>query len=158
MRNTLRFAFCTFRLGRLRVRNQVSEIRVGDFRFNRTEAAGLLSSGGQPLDDAVVEKFCDRTEGWAAGLVLAGLSLRRSPNPAQFIEGFHGDDQLVVDYLTDEFLAGVNDEHRQRLLESSLLEQFNGALVDAINCYLCVFGQHPLTHSHTHTHTHTHAH
>ncbi len=121
-----------FRLGRLRVRNQVSEIRGDAFRFNPVEASGLLSSDGEPVDETVVEKLCGRTEGWAAGLVLAGLSLRRSPNPEQFIEDFHGDDQLVVDYMTDEFLAGVSDEHRQRLLETSVLEQFNGALVDAV--------------------------
>jgi len=121
-----------FRLGRLRVRNQVTEIRGDDFRFNLEEAAGLLSSDGQPLDANVVEQLCGRTEGWAAGLVLAGLSLRRSPNPEQFVEEFSGDDQLVVDYMTDEFLAGVSNEHRQRLLETSVLEQFNGALVDAV--------------------------
>jgi LuxR family maltose regulon positive regulatory protein len=121
-----------FRLGRLRVRNQVTELRGDAFRFNPVEASGLLSSDGEPVDEIVVEKLCGRTEGWAAGLVLAGLSLRRSPNPEQFIEDFHGDDQLVVDYMTDEFLAGVSDEHRQRLLETSVLEQFNGSLVNAV--------------------------
>jgi LuxR family maltose regulon positive regulatory protein len=121
-----------FRLGRLRVRNQVTEIRGDAFRFNPVEASGLLSSDGETVDETVVEKLCGRTEGWAAGLVLAGLSLRRSSNPEQFIEDFHGDDQLVVDYMTDEFLAGVSDEHRRRLLETSVLEQFNGALVDAV--------------------------
>ncbi|MFT4865141.1 MAG: LuxR family maltose regulon positive regulatory protein [Ilumatobacter sp.] len=121
-----------FRIGRLRVRNQVTEIRGDAFRFNTVEASGLLSSGGEPVDETIVEKLCGRTEGWAAGLVLAGLSLRRSRNPGQFIEDFHGDDQLVVDYMTDEFLAGVSDEHRQRLLETSVLEQFNGGLVDAV--------------------------
>jgi LuxR family maltose regulon positive regulatory protein len=121
-----------FRLGRLRVRNQVREIRGDDFRFNPVEASGLLGSNGEPVDETVVEKLCGRTEGWAAGLVLAGLSLQRSPNPEQFVEDFHGDDQLVVDYMTDEFLGGVSDEHRQRLLETSVLEQFNGALVDAV--------------------------
>ncbi len=121
-----------FRLGRLRVRNQVSEIRGDDFRFEPAEASGLLSPDGRTLDETVVEKLCGRTEGWAAGLVLAGLSLQRSPDPQEFIEAFHGDDQLVVDYMTDEFLAGVSDEQRQRLLETSVLEHFNGALVDAV--------------------------
>ena len=121
-----------FRLGRLRVRNHVIEVRGADLRFNPGEASGLLSSDGAPLAETLVEELCGRTEGWAAGLVLAGLSLRRSSNPEQFIEAFHGDDQLVVDYMTDEFLAGVSDEHRQRLLEISVLEQFNGALVDAV--------------------------
>ena len=121
-----------FRLGRLRVRNQVIEIRSGDFRFDPAEATGLLSADGHTLDTAVIEQLCDRTEGWAAGLVLAGLSLRRSPNAEQFIEAFHGDDQLVVDYMTDEFLAALSDDHRERLLEISILEQFDGGLVDAV--------------------------
>lgn len=122
-----------FRLGRLRVRNQVREIRADDFRFNAVEASGLLSSDGESVEETIVERLCGRTEGWAAGLVLAGLSLRRSPNPAQFVDDFQGDDQLVVDYMTDEFLAGVTEEHRQRLLEMSVLEQFNGDLVDAVS-------------------------
>lgn len=121
-----------FRLGRLRVRNQIIEIRGNDFRFDAAEASGLLSPDEHPLDDTVIEQLCSRTEGWAAGLVLAGLSLRRSPNPDRFIQAFHGDDQLVVDYMTDEFLAAVSDDHRQRLLETSILEQFNASLVNAV--------------------------
>lgn len=121
-----------FRLGRLRVRSQLTEIRGDDFRFETAEASGLLHNNGQLLDENAIERLCGRTEGWAAGLVLAGLSLQRSPDPERFIEAFHGDDQLVVDYMTDEFLAGESDEQRRRLLETSVLEQFNGSLVDAV--------------------------
>jgi LuxR family maltose regulon positive regulatory protein len=122
-----------FRLGRLRVRSQVTEIRGDDFRFEAAEASGLLPHhDGQTLDASVVERLCRRTEGWAAGLVLAGLSLQRSTDPERFIEAFHGDDQLVVDYMTDEFLAAEGGQQRRRLLETSVLEQFNGALVDAV--------------------------
>lgn len=121
-----------FRLGRLRVRGQVIELRGDDFRFETAEAAGLLHSDEHGFDHTVVEQLCGRTEGWAAGLVLAGLSLQRAPDVEQFIEAFHGDDQLVVDYMTDEFLAGLSDEHRRRLLQTSILEQFDGALVDAV--------------------------
>ncbi len=119
-----------FRLGRLRVRNQVVEVRTADIRFEPEDAAALL--GIDDVADSVVERLVDRTEGWAAGLVLAGLSLQRSPDHEQFVEAFRGDDQLVVDYVTDEFLAGATDEHRQLLLETSILEQFNGSLVDAV--------------------------
>ena len=122
-----------FRLGRLRVRGQVTELRGEDFRFGATEAPGLLlHRDDQVLDERVVERLCRRTEGWAAGLVLAGLSLQRSGDPERFIELFHGDDQLVVDYMTDEFLEGESDEQRRFLLETSVVEQFNGALVDAV--------------------------
>ena len=79
-----------FRLGRLRVRNQVTEIRGDDFRFGTAEASGLLRYDGQELDENIVEQLCGRTEGWAAGLVLAGLSLHRSADPDRFIEAFRG--------------------------------------------------------------------
>jgi len=121
-----------FRLGRLRVRHQVTELRGHDFRFEPTEASGLLHHSSHLLDDDQVERLCIRTEGWAAGLVLAGLSLHRSEDPDGFIERFHGDDQLVVDYMTDEFLAGVSEEQRLRLLQASVLEQFNGSLINAV--------------------------
>lgn len=122
-----------FRLGRLRVRGQMAELRGEDFRFGAAEAPGLLRHhDDQILDERLVERLCRRTEGWAAGLVLAGLSLQRSTDPERFVESFQGDDQFVVDYVTEEFLAGESDEQRRRLLETSVLEQFNGALVDAV--------------------------
>ncbi len=121
-----------FRLGRLRVRNHLLEVRSDGLRFEPVEAANLLGPGAPALSSDDVELLSGRTEGWAAGLVLAGLSLGQSRNTARFIEEFHGDDQLVVDYLSDEFMAGVSDDHRQRLLATSILEQFSGPLVDAL--------------------------
>ncbi len=122
-----------FRLGRLRVRKHMHEVRSDGLRFETAEAAGLLGPGARALSSDEVALLSGRTEGWAAGLVLAGLSLGQSDDTAKFIEEFHGDDQLIVDYLSDEFLAGVDDEHRRRLLETSILEQLSGSLVDAIS-------------------------
>ena len=121
-----------FRLGRLRVRKHLGEIRGELLRFEPNEAAGLLSSIDRPLSTSQVQLLSDRTEGWAAGLVLAGLSLGQSIDTARFVEDFHGDDQLVVDYLSDEFLGGVREDHRQRLLATSILERLSGPLIDAV--------------------------
>lgn len=121
-----------FRLGRLRVRNQMIEIRAADLRFESDEATDLLGSAGEALDSELLDLLWERTEGWAAGLVLAGISLGRSTNQRDFVGTFHGDDQLVVDYLSDELLQGASDEHRQRLLETSILDQFNGPIVDVV--------------------------
>ena len=121
-----------FRLGRLRVRNHVCEVRSADLRFASDEAAALLGPRAGGLGADLVDQLCDRTEGWAAGLVLAGLSLRRAADPAGFVEAFRGDDQLVVEYLRDELLASVSDDDRTRLLETSVLDQLNGALIDAV--------------------------
>ncbi|NUP03874.1 MAG: AAA family ATPase [Nonomuraea sp.] len=117
-----------FRLGRLRVRDTIAEIRGADLRFDTDEATGLLGS----LDRALVGRLCGRTEGWAAGLVLAGLSLGRAADAGAFIEAFRGDDHLVVEYLRDEFLATAGADDRTRLLETSILDQLNGPLVDAV--------------------------
>ncbi|MEW9529238.1 LuxR C-terminal-related transcriptional regulator [Microbispora sp. NPDC049125] len=121
-----------FRLGRLRVRDQIAEVRGADLRFATDEASGLLGSVGRSLDRALLDQLCGRTEGWAAGLVLAGLSLERAADPGEFIEAFRGDDQLVVEYLRDEFLAAVDADDRRRLLETSILEQLGGPLVDSV--------------------------
>ncbi|CAN5900825.1 LuxR C-terminal-related transcriptional regulator [soil metagenome] len=121
-----------FRLGRLRVRNQIAEIRGADLRFDVEEASGLLGSAGRLLDRAQLDQLCDRTEGWAAALVLAGIALEETTDPGGFIDAFGGDDQLVIEYLRDEFLTAVDADDRQRLLETSILEQLSGDLVDAV--------------------------
>lgn len=121
-----------FRLGRMRVRNRVSEVRAHDLRFASEEAAALLGPVAGTLEQASFDDLCERTEGWAAGLVLAGLSLARTPSPDQFVREFRGDDQLVVSYLGDELLATMEPDDRMRMLQTSVLERFNGPLVDAV--------------------------
>lgn len=121
-----------FRLGRMRVRKQLCEVRSGDLRFATAEATELLGGAGEALGESMLDQLCTRTEGWAAGLVLAGLSLERSSDPVAFVEGFRGDDQLVVSYLSDELLAGMPDRDRQRLLETAVVDQLTGPLVDAV--------------------------
>ncbi|MCW2603801.1 MAG: putative LuxR family transcriptional regulator [Pseudonocardiales bacterium] len=121
-----------FRLGRLRVRRQITEIRAADLRFATVEAAALLAPNGPALDADLLEQLCGRTEGWAAGLVLAGLSLRRAPDAAAFLATFLGSDDLVIEYLRDELLTDLDEDDRRRLLETSTLEQLTGPLVDAV--------------------------
>ena len=132
-----------FRLGRLRVRNSVTEIRAEDLRFARSEAATLLGSAGDSISPDLLDDLCTRTEGWAAGLILAGISLGRAADPAAFVEAFRGDDQLIVGYLSDELLAGMDVDDRRRLLETSVLDRLNGPLVDAVTG--STGGQHWLT-------------
>jgi LuxR family maltose regulon positive regulatory protein len=120
------------RLGRLRVRRQLLELRGDDLRFSADEAPVLLGPAAALLDDAGRAALHDRTEGWAAGLVLAGMSLARAADADAFVQDFAGNDALVVEYLRDEYLAALAPQDRQRLLETSLLEQLDGGLVDAV--------------------------
>ena len=121
-----------FRIGRLRVRGPVAEVRADDLRFAPEEAVGLLGDVGRALDPDVLAHLCGRTEGWAAGLVLAGLSLRSTNDPEAFIAAFRGDDHLVVEYLRDELLADLDPDDHRRLLETSVLDELSGELVDAV--------------------------
>ncbi len=121
-----------FRIGRLRVRAQMAEFRAEDLRFTPEEAAGLLGAVDCHLDPQLVTELCGRTEGWAAGLVLAGLSLQQVDDPATFCAAFGGDDHLVVDYLRAELLAGLEPDDHRRLLETSVLDRLSGDLVDAV--------------------------
>jgi len=120
------------RLGRLRVRRQLLELRGDNLRFSADEAPVLLGPAAALLDDAGREALRERTEGWAAGLVLAGMSLARTGDAGAFVEAFAGDDSLVVEYLRDEYLAALTPQDRQRLFETSLLEQFDAGLVNAV--------------------------
>ena len=106
-----------FRLGRLRVRDQLTEIRADDLRFETDEAAWLLDADSVGLTPTAVDQLQQRTEGWAAGLVLAGLSPRGADDLDEFVSTFHGDDLLVADYLTEELLNSL-DSDRDRLLDA----------------------------------------
>ncbi|MEO6571461.1 MAG: AAA family ATPase, partial [Ilumatobacteraceae bacterium] len=115
-----------FRLGRMRVRNRLSEVRAEHLRFDSDEATALLGSAADALSARRVDDLCSRTEGWAAGLVLAGLSLERAADPDQFVDAFRGDDQLVAGYLSDELLDAMSAGDRQRLLETAVLDHLTG--------------------------------
>lgn len=121
-----------FRLGRLRVRDRVREVRADDLRFDPVEAAALLGAAAGSLSSERLADLCERTEGWAAGLVLAGLSLARTTDADRFVAAFHGDDRLVAGYLTDELLAVVGDDERERMVEAAVLHRISGPLLDAV--------------------------
>ena len=120
-------------LARLRARGQLAELRAADLRFAPDEAASLLSeTAGAGLSGAAAEALVSRTEGWAAGLQLAGLSLRGHADPAGFVAAFSGSHRFVLDYLTDEVLDRQTEQIRAFLLDTSVLERLSGDLCDAV--------------------------
>ena len=120
-------------LPRLRARGELLELRADDLRFDRDEAAALLREAAvAPLGDDALEQLRRRTEGWAAGLYLAALSLRGRDDPGAFVDAFAGDDRLVVDYLAAEVLAGLPPERRRFLLDTSVLSRLSAPLCDAV--------------------------
>jgi len=120
-------------LARLRARGQLAELRAADLRFTDEEAAALLrETAGPGLPTAAVAALTSRTEGWAAGLQLAGLSLRGHADPAGFATAFGGSHRFVLDYLADEVLDRQPTPMRAFLLETSVLERLSGDLCDAV--------------------------
>lgn len=117
------------RLGKLRVSGRLTEIRATDLRFDATEALCFFDNKLAAED---IDVLCERTEGWAAGLVLAASSLARSTDPQLFVQEFAGDDRLVVDYLATELWVGLDAQTAGIMLATSILDQMCGPLVDAL--------------------------
>jgi LuxR family maltose regulon positive regulatory protein len=115
-------------LHRLRLEGGLAEIRADDLRFTRAEAAELFAAAGVDLDDPSLAKLHERTEGWAAGLRLAALSLAGHPDPARFAAEFTGSERTVAEYLLAEVLDRQPEPVRLLLLRTSILERVNGEL------------------------------
>ena len=131
----LRFVLATrhdVRLGlhRLRLEGELAEIREPDLRFTVAEAEELFDAAGVKLPDPAL--LVGRTEGWAAGLRLAALSLAGHPDPGRFAEEFSGTERTVAEYLLAEVLDRQPEPVRQLLLRTSVLERVNGPLADLL--------------------------
>ena len=90
------------RLHQLRLADEIAEIRAGDLRFTERETCELLAASEIRLSDAGVAALCQRTEGWAAGLRLAVISLSGHPDPERFVAEFSGTDRAIGEYLVAE--------------------------------------------------------
>src|SRR5215213_5008703 len=120
-------------LARMRASQELTELRVADLQFTDDEAVTLLNASmGLQLTTEDVELLTERTEGWAAGLYLAGLSLRGREDQSKFIAAFHGDNRHVADYLASDVLARQPSEITTFLLRTSVLRRLSGPLCDAI--------------------------
>jgi LuxR family transcriptional regulator, maltose regulon positive regulatory protein len=133
----LRFVLATrhdLRLGlhRLRPQGELTEIRTADLRFSLSEARALFGATGVELPAGVLAQLYGRTEGWAAGLRLAALSLARHPDPEQFAAEFSGTERGVAEYLLTEVLERQPEEVRRLLLRTSILERVSGPLADVL--------------------------
>ncbi len=120
-------------LSRMRVRNQLTEIRASDLRFTHDEAATFLNRVmGLALSADGVRALEARTEGWIAGLQLAALSMEGRADSSHFITTFSGSHHYIVDYLADEVLNRQPDPVRSFLLQTSILDRLTGPLCDAL--------------------------
>src|SRR4051812_23668180 len=120
------------RLHQLRLADEVAELRAGDLRFTERETRALLAEAGITLSDAGAAALYERTEGWAAGLRLAVVSLSGHPDPERFVAEFSGGDRAVGEYLLAEMLERQPSEVQRMLLRTSLVDRMNGELADLL--------------------------
>ena len=119
-------------LHQLRLAGELAEIRAADLRFSERETSELLHASGIALSQAGVALLYQRTEGWAAGLRLAAISLTGHPDPERFVTEFSGSERTVAEYLLAEMLDRQPPDVQDLLLRTSLLDRVNGELADLL--------------------------
>lgn len=122
-----------FHLHRLRLADELVELRQDDLSFRSGEAAELVRRlSDRELTGAQLDALVARTEGWAVGLHLAAVSLREQDDVGRFVATFADDDRNVPDYLTEQVLNQQPDDVRQFMLSTCVLERMSGPLCDAV--------------------------
>jgi LuxR family transcriptional regulator, maltose regulon positive regulatory protein len=120
-------------LARMRARGELLEFRATELAFSRAETDVLLTGVlGEALPAEALDLLVGRTEGWAAGLYLAALSLAGREDRRGFVEELVLGDRHIVDYLGGEVLDGLDEDTRSFLLETSVLDRLSGPLCDAV--------------------------
>jgi LuxR family maltose regulon positive regulatory protein len=120
-------------LARFRANNLLTEIRAKDLRFSSRDTGRLLNEVmGLSLSQADIAVLEDKTEGWVAGLQLAGLSIQDRANPSSFIATLSGSHRFILSYLTEEVLNRQPDDIQRFLLQTSILDKLTGDLCDAV--------------------------
>ncbi|MFD4179512.1 LuxR family transcriptional regulator, partial [Rhodococcus sp. NPDC058514] len=117
---------------RLRLDGRVRDVSTHELAFTEDEAAILFAEHGVRLDAADLGAIRRRTEGWAAGIRLAAISLARHPDPSGMINDFSGDSRVVADYLINEVLDGLTEDERGFVVETSIPDAFSVELAEAL--------------------------
>jgi LuxR family maltose regulon positive regulatory protein len=122
-------------LARLRSRGKLVELRDHELRFTLEEAAVFLTQVmGLPASHDQVMALVRRTEGWAAGLQMAALSMQGRQDLANFVTAFTGSHRFVMDYLADEVLNRQAEHVRTFLLKTAVLERLTAELCNTLTC------------------------
>ncbi len=119
-------------LHRYRLAGELTEIRAADLAFSPAEAELLMAQHGCTLSPAALDCLIGRTEGWAAGIRLAALSVGTHPDPEQFIKQLSADDSTLTGYLVEEVLNLQPPEVREMLLSTSILDRVSATAADAL--------------------------
>ena len=124
-------------IARLRVSDEIAEIRAKELRFLGEEIRDFLDQiMSLHLPEPQIAALESKTEGWIAGLLLAAHSLQYEPESSKFVEAFAGTDRQITDYLIEEVLARLPQEIHEFLLYTSVLDRLTASL-----CQRLVYGE-----------------
>jgi LuxR family transcriptional regulator, maltose regulon positive regulatory protein len=115
-------------LHRHRLTGDLTEIRAEDLAFSERETDQLLAQHGVVLSRDSVRALRDRTEGWAAGLRLAAMSMAGHPDPDGFVAQATDGDHAIAGYLVEEVLDAQRPAVRRLLLATSILDRVNAEI------------------------------
>ena len=120
-------------LPRLRAQGELTEVRMTDLSFSEPEAGELVASvAAVDLDRHALASLVGRTEGWAAGLQLAALTIKGRTAPSAAVEAIRGDNRHILDFFTSEVMGRLDQDQRDLLVRTSGLERLSGPLCDAV--------------------------
>jgi LuxR family transcriptional regulator, maltose regulon positive regulatory protein len=116
-----------------RLAGQLTEIGAGELKFSEPEAQELLEADGIELRPEQLRQLVEQTEGWAAGLRLAAVSLRGTDDAGRFLAEFAENDRAVADYLIDEVLSRLPDDLREFLCTISVGDEVSADLARVLS-------------------------
>ncbi|GHO90011.1 helix-turn-helix transcriptional regulator [Reticulibacter mediterranei] len=120
-------------LARWRAQGRMAEIRDADLCLSEAETASFLSQVmGLSLREEEVWRLFERTEGWIAGVQLAGLALQRTTDPVAWFRSFSGSHRFVLDYVQEEILARQPAPLQRFLLQTAILSEMNASMCQAL--------------------------
>lgn len=119
-------------VGRLRAAGDLAEVGVEHLALDAQETREVAGRGGLDLSPEQAVGLCTRTEGWAAGVVLAALAFHGREDGAARAAQLSGDQPEVAEYLLEEVLESQPEQLRTFMLGTSVLETMTPALVDAV--------------------------
>jgi LuxR family transcriptional regulator, maltose regulon positive regulatory protein len=120
-------------LPRLRAQGELTEVRMTDLSFSPAEAGELVTSvAAVELDGSALASLVGRTEGWAAGLQLAALTIKGHSVPSAEVDEIRGDNRHILDFFTSEVISRLRQAQRDLLVRTSGLERLSGPLCDAV--------------------------
>jgi LuxR family transcriptional regulator, maltose regulon positive regulatory protein len=119
-------------LHRYRLAGQLAELRAADLAMTREEIGKVLAVHGVTIPEPDFDLLVARTEGWAAGVRLSAMRMQGTERPADFVLQLALDAGSIGEYLVDEVVQRLPEDHRRLLIETSFLDEVTGPLADAV--------------------------